>query len=333
MEIRYPEYYHRFACLAGACPDSCCHEWEVDVDPETAAMYRALSGPLGDRLREVLREGEDGWASMTITADRRCPMWREDGLCRIQAELEHDALCDTCRNFPRLRHEYPDFTELGLEMSCPEAARIILNEDPVWVTEYVEGGSGASCGEDELEVLLASREQARKLLGDHSIPTGKALAGLLLYAYQIQYSADPRDVWEFDLEDRLADVGRFLQPGDLDEILGVYRDLEILTDRWQKLLRQGTVDALWTDRHRRLARYFVDRYWLQAVSDGELALRVKFIVTSCLVIRGLGGELTETAQLYSKEIENDADNVDALLDAMDTSRALTDVRLLELLLR
>ena len=47
-------------------------------------------------------------------------MWRQDGLCRIQAELGHEALCKTCREFPRLRHDYGSFVELGLELH-PEA--------------------------------------------------------------------------------------------------------------------------------------------------------------------------------------------------------------------
>ena len=60
MELFFPEYYHDFRCIAGACPDSCCKEWAVDIDPEAAARYRALPGPLGDRLRAVLQDTEDG---------------------------------------------------------------------------------------------------------------------------------------------------------------------------------------------------------------------------------------------------------------------------------
>ena len=105
MELLIPEYYNRFSCIAAACPDSCCKEWAVDVDAESARMYRALPGALGDRLRQVLTDTEDGDAVMEIE-NGRCPMWREDGLCRIQAELGHDALCHVCRNFPRLRHDY-----------------------------------------------------------------------------------------------------------------------------------------------------------------------------------------------------------------------------------
>ena len=40
----------------------------------------------------------------------------------------------------------------------------------------------------------------------------------------------------------------------------------------------------------------------------------------------------ETAQLYSKEIENNADNIDAILDAAYAEAALTDTNLLTMLL-
>ena len=78
MQIAKPTYFDRFRCIAGACPDSCCKEWDVLVDEASAARYRALNGPLGDRLREVLYD-EDGATYMSIE-DRRCPMWRRDGL-------------------------------------------------------------------------------------------------------------------------------------------------------------------------------------------------------------------------------------------------------------
>ena len=137
MIIRKSSYFDTFRCIASACPDSCCKEWAVQVDDASAAYYRSLPGPLGDRLRQVLAE-EDGCTVMTIQ-DGRCPMWRQDGLCRIQAELGEPALCDTCRDFPRLRHDYGDFIEYGLELSCPEAARLILSADPSpAVTEAVQ---------------------------------------------------------------------------------------------------------------------------------------------------------------------------------------------------
>jgi hypothetical protein len=49
------------------------------------------------------------------------------------------------------------------------------------------------------------------------------------------------------------------------------------------------------------------------------------------MVRALPMETVDAAQLYSKEIENNTDNVYALLDAAYTSPAITDVRLLGLL--
>ena len=65
MRITKPDYHDRFHCLAGGCPDSCCKEWEVQVDADAAALYRKLPGALGDDLRRVLRQ-EDGEFYMTI---------------------------------------------------------------------------------------------------------------------------------------------------------------------------------------------------------------------------------------------------------------------------
>ena len=76
----------------------------------------------------------------------------------------------------------------------------------------------------------------------------------------------------------------------------------------------------------------MNRYWLQAVSDYDLYSRVKFLVIACLLLRTLGGDFVETAQLFSKEIENDADNMDALLDAAYEHPAFTDAKLLGMLL-
>jgi hypothetical protein len=75
----------------------------------------------------------------------------------------------------------------------------------------------------------------------------------------------------------------------------------------------------------------VDRYWLQAVSDYDIVSRVKLVVVSCIVVRLLGGDFIQTAQQYSKEIENSDQNVDLILDATYTCPALTDRMLLGML--
>ena len=329
MKIRKPAYFDTFRCIAGACPDSCCKEWDVLVDEDSAAFYRALPGDLGDRLRAVLKE-EDGDTVMTII-DRRCPMWRADGLCDIQAALGHDALCKTCREFPRLTHDYGDFIEYGLELSCPEAARIILSSPAEWMDEEVPGGE-AEYDEEAMEVLLRTRDTARALLAQSQLSVPKTLAALLLYGYQAQDELDGGEEMPFDPASALESAAPFAKNGDEALMVAFFKELEILTPQWEARL-DSPVPGDWSPAYRTLARYFIDRYWLQAVSDYDLVSRVKLAVISCLVIRELGGDVEVTAQRYSKEIENDAHNIDAILDGAYESPAFTDDKLLGLLLK
>ena len=329
MELFIPTYYHGFRCIAAACPDSCCHEWTVDIDPETAARYRALEGALGDRLRSVLQDTEYG-TCMTIE-NGRCPMWQQDGLCRIHAQLGHDALSQTCRDFPRLRHDYGDFVELGLELSCPEAARLILSNDSHFLPQALPGGTEPEYEPEIMEILRSSRKEALCYL--RTAPRlPRALAALLLYAHsvQAQLDGDPEPVPAPEICE--AQLEQFQLQGDATLLPDFFSKLEILTDRWKKRLSDPLQPIVWSTELRRLTCYFIERYWLQAISDYDLVCRVKLAVAGTLLVGYLGGSIIETAQLFSKEIENDPDNLEAVLDGAYTAQAFTDANLLGVLL-
>ena len=328
MEVTKPDYFDRFRCLAGECPDSCCKDWQVQVDEASARRYRALTGALGEELRAALRQ-EDGETYLTVQ-DGRCPMWRRDGLCRIQAELGEKALCETCRQFPRLTHDYGDFVELGLELSCPEAARWILDEKSCYVTEKIPGGEAPEYDREAMAVLKRTRVQALAILEEPDI--SKALSLLLLYGCQAQGELDGEEKRPFDRGAAWDTAGAMAQPGEPEAVLEFFSGLEILTDTWRQRLKTPEPGD-WDCRTGNLLRYYVNRYWLQAVSDYDLYGRVKFMVISALVLRILGGDFRETAQLFSKEIENDAENLDAILDAAYENPAFTDAKLLGMLLQ
>ena len=329
MERIIPKYYHNFRCIASACPDSCCKEWAVDVDEETAARYRALPGALGDRLRAVLRDTPNG-AVMTIE-DGRCPMWRQDGLCRIQAELGHDALCQVCRTFPRLRHDYGNFEELGLELSCPEAARLILTTGDTVTVETLPGGEEGDYDQEAMDILRRSREEYLTYLRSaDNLP--HALAVLLLYACEVQSELDGGESAILDPERAIAQAKKFAKPGNLAGIFRFFSTLEILTPQWKTILDAGPSSPVWDPRLKNFLVYMLRRYWLQAVSDYDLVGRAKLCIIACLLLSAIPGDLLDTAQLFSKEIENDPDNVDAILDGAYRDPALTDIGLLGLLL-
>ena len=329
MLITKPSYFDTFRCIADRCPDSCCKEWDVQVDPEFAAYYRSLPGALGDRLRSVLKD-EDGEVYMIIE-DGRCPMWRQDGLCRLQAELGEEALCKTCREFPRLTHDYGDFVELGLELSCPEAARIILSSVPALAVQSEVPGGGAEYDTEAMTVLKATRKIVLDILDDRSYPVNVSLALALLYGCQAQAELDGAETEVFDAAAALETARALAKAAEPAALTAFFTGLEILTPQWRALLEAPQPGA-WREEYRRLARYFVERYWLQAVSDYDLYSRVKLMVVSCMMIREIGGSLVETAQLYSKEIENNIDNVETILDAAYAHPAFTDDKLLGLLL-
>ncbi len=330
MNLIKPQYFDTFRCAASACPDSCCKEWDIQVDEEKASLYRALPGILGDRLREVLTV-EDGETFISIV-DGRCPMWRSDGLCRIQVELGEDALCKTCRDFPRLTHDYGSFVELGLELSCPEAAQIILeNPHPAYLTQTLSGGEEPEYDREAMDILLRTRQCLRNILADTSRPVNEILALALLYGYQSQAELDGAESQPFDPEAALFEARHLAAASDPRQILAFFKELDILTPSWSTRLCVPS-PAPWEPAHLTLAQYFADRYWLQAVSDFDLVSRVKLMVISCIVIRLLGGDIASTAQLYSKEIENSIGNLEAILDGTYCSPAFTDDRLLGLLL-
>lgn len=331
MKLITPTYYNTFRCLASVCPDSCCKEWTVQIDDVSAARYRALPGELGEALRLALVQ-EDGDTVLALTPDRRCPMWQQDGLCRIQAQLGEDGLCQTCRQFPRLRHDYGDFVELGLELSCPEAARLILSA-PSYETIEIQTADGDVPDYDvqAMAILRRSRNTVFSFLENTTYSVGASLAILLLYGYSVQNELDGGETAILDPDTLLKEAYKLSCPGSFSDIAAFLGDLEILTPIWQQRLL-FPLGSSWCEEHRAIARYFTARYWLQSVSDYDLISRVKLTVVSCLVIKSLGGHVLETAQLYSKEIENNADNIDALLDGAYTAPALADRKLLGLLL-
>ncbi len=328
MELRYPSYYKTFACIAGDCPDSCCHEWEVQVDAASAGRYRSMAGPLGDALREHLYD-EDGETYLR-NVENRCPMWRSDGLCRIQAEQGHEALCTVCQQFPRLRHDYGDLLELGLELSCPEAARLILESRLELVTEVVPGGEEPEYDGEIMDILKKSRPYALALLENDRYTVPERLRLLLMFGYHIQGAIDGAEPAAFDPDAALREAGQFAGPGDAGLLAEYYLGLDLLTRRWQDRLNAVTAPR-WEEALCRMAQYGVCRHWFQAVSDWDLACRVKMLLSGCALAARLPGALRDNAQLWSKEIENSAQNLDTILDGAYAEPALTDANLLGLL--
>ncbi len=130
MQQVFPSYYKAFHCIGSRCRHSCCIGWEIDIDPDTAAVYRATEGALGRRLGQHIAYTNDT-AHFVTDEHGRCPFLNDRNLCDIILELGEPCLCEICTDHPRFRNELPGRTEVGLGLCCEEAARIILgNSEP-----------------------------------------------------------------------------------------------------------------------------------------------------------------------------------------------------------
>ncbi len=334
MQIIRPSYYAAFRCQAAHCPDNCCQGWEVELDAQTATRYLHLPDALGDTLRAAIRREQDRfWLE---NHNDRCPMLRPDGLCRIQATLGEAALSEVCRAYPRIRQDYGNFVELCLEMSCPEAARLILERDE-WTLEREQLPDAGDCADydaDCMQLLQATRPAAFSLLRDTRYSVPQRLTLLLLYGYHVQAQLDGAAGSDFAPPSALAAAQKLASAGDCAALFSFYHSLERLNDSWEALLCAGPQPAPhWDAMLCRFAQYGVYRYYYQAVSDYDLSSRIKMLVAGCILTAYMRRDLplASLLQSYAKEIENSADNIDALLDAACTERSLTDRNLLGLL--
>ncbi len=124
MKVRVPNYFNEFKCIASECEDTCCAGWEIVIDDETHKRYEKVEGEFGEILRSkiVKSDGEN----IFLLNKGNCSFLNEKKMCEIYINLGEDHLCYTCQQFPRYTEEFLDLKEVGLSLSCPEAARIIL---------------------------------------------------------------------------------------------------------------------------------------------------------------------------------------------------------------
>lgn len=137
MLLEYPLFYPDFACIGKACKDSCCKDWIIDIDFDTAEKYQRMEGSLGEKLRKKLHK-RDGEFYFDVEKDGRCPFLQEDGLCEIQRERGEEELSKVCDAYPRKEYIVHPYMQLDLHLSCEEAAKAILSWKGELIREEVE---------------------------------------------------------------------------------------------------------------------------------------------------------------------------------------------------
>jgi lysine-N-methylase len=154
-----PTSYERFQCIGAACQDTCCEGWGVFVDKITFQKYQVCSdSEIGAKLKELVTikaAGNDSSYATILSPGGRCS-FLADGLCSVQKRLGADYLGHTCATYPRIVNTLADRRERSLDLSCPEAARLVLL-DPKPM-EF-SSGAGPISGVRQLVIsMLQNRE-------------------------------------------------------------------------------------------------------------------------------------------------------------------------------
>lgn len=291
--MRYvaPDFYLSFRCIAAACRHSCCCGWEIDIDDESLRRYEHVPGELGALLKKSIARTPT--PHFVLDAHERCPLLREDGLCRIILGLGEDALCDICTEHPRFYNDYPGRFEAGLGLCCEEAVRLFLAVDaPLsFIEEEDESEADAP-----LTPLLALREHVLYCLGtDAPLRRRFARALALLDA--------PPDAFT---------------PQQLSALL---LPLERMDEAWSDMLaRLSTVPpcpdaALDTMRYERIGEYMVYRHFANATDLPDAVARLRFAQLAAETVCALDllGCGDEALRLFSAEVEYSDANMAALL--------------------
>ncbi|MDO8159292.1 hypothetical protein FKQ51_18420 [Bacillus toyonensis] len=125
------EYISKFSCIGSKCEDNCCGKWIVPVDKKSYEHYEKLEREgMADFLQFIEKNNtsthECNYATLKMDPDKMCPLLTEDGLCQIHRDYGYDALCDTCKHYPKIIRKMNDTYYQTGYLSCPEMARVVL---------------------------------------------------------------------------------------------------------------------------------------------------------------------------------------------------------------
>lgn len=196
MKIRVPEYFKDFKCISSECEDTCCAGWGIVIDDETYKKYQKVEGTFGERLRNEIVH--DAGENIFVLRGNNCPFLDEKKLCDIYKNVGEDALCYTCKQYPRYTEEFGSLREVGISLSCPEAARIILRNSKKATFELDENDEEVNSYNDINAKLYLELIQCRKIIldiiQDREIDLNVRASIVLYFTKEIQDKIDENDI-------------------------------------------------------------------------------------------------------------------------------------------
>lgn len=335
MKTLYPLYTDKFRCIAGDCPDTCCAQWEIVIDEEFQKLYKAHPSAAARKACNAMYTDDDGDVCLKLN-NGRCPMLNKDNLCELYIDMGKDSLCDVCRIYPRFNKDVNDTCFGGISLSCPEAARLILSvescgrlsgkaefaddaDEFIWecytqICEFIKDGCFFSCPglacdiQDELDFsdTKAAREILKSYTPDCIIPSAEEV---LKYADLISGLEFLTDDWK-----------------ELTSELTLHLKNAISDNEYQKKRDAAFITASRTKELINIEIYYLYKYIAEAIEYADIMTNVKTaFICSAVICELYAIEIIKNgsidfdkklriAQLFSKEIEHNEDNMKKLQD-------------------
>lgn len=319
MIFRTPSYYKSFRCIADKCTDNCCIGWEIAIDSETADFYKSLGGDFGERLCQNISKDDT-----FILKGERCPFLNGDNLCDIIINCGEDKLCQICRDHPRYFEWYSSIKEGGVGLSCEEAARLILTCDKVTYDEAEVCEDEEEVDEELFSILFSAREEIFSLLEREEKSFSENAGDILRFAHRLQFLLDNPHLSDEDY----VRCEQIKGTSDWKSVLEFFGETEPIDDSWKseydRLCTQSSMNVENSETcqayERNIFRYFIWRYFLKGVFDGEILSKVKLAAVSVVMIKAMtdgSDEIQvwiEKSKLYSKQMEYSDENRELFYD-------------------
>lgn len=194
MKYVFVDFYKEFHCVGSECPDTCCAGWGIGVDEQAVSDYRSVSGPFGEKLKNAMYS-KDNVTYMKLDQANRCMLLDEQNLCEIYRELGPERMCYTCRSYPREFWQYEDLALGGLNISCPEVARMLFSRtDPILIGYGEDDFPALENGDDDglFNLLINGLITSVNLLQNRSLSLSVRLRLLILFHDALQECLDSR---------------------------------------------------------------------------------------------------------------------------------------------
>ena len=190
LKVRQPESFDRFRCIGADCEDTCCVGWGIPVDQATYQKYLNLPAHrIADKALSSLIEinpatsSTDDFARIRLEG-AKCPALHNN-LCSIQQTLGEPYLPDLCSKYPRVLNVVGNVVERSLHLSCPEAARLVLDDPEAMVFhERTEerlphrSGSLSLVADDPDDCLVRIRTLVIELIRERSRPLWQRIVSI-----------------------------------------------------------------------------------------------------------------------------------------------------------